>query len=356
MDPSRLVAVIMAGGGGTRFWPRSRRLKPKQFLSFAGEASLLRQTVARLEGMVPLERTLVITGAEHAALAREHTGLPASCIIAEPERRDTAACIGLGARLAERIREDAVLLVLSADHLIEPAAAFRDTMMRAAAVASEHDALVAIGLRPMRPAVGFGYIETSRLLDDGRPAAWRVESFREKPDLETARRFLAAGNFLWNSGIFAFQAKTVLEAIRTHVPELHAGLARLKDPRDPAELYREYPGLPKISIDFGVMERAQNRLAVEATFNWDDVGTFDALARYIPADAAGNVARGDAVFLDAKNVLVDNDVRGLVVVSGVSDLLVVRSGDVVMILPRKDAESVKGIVDRLAKEGRHDVL
>lgn len=356
MDPTRLVAVIMAGGGGTRFWPRSRRLRPKQFLNFEGEESLLRQTVDRLAGLVPPERTLVITGAEHAALAHEHSGLPKSSIIAEPERRDTAACIGLGARLAAQIRDDAVLLVLSADHLISPAAAFRETMMRAGAVAAEHDALVTVGLRPKRPATGFGYIEIGRPLDQARPAAWRVESFREKPDLATARRFLSAGNFLWNSGIFAFQAHTLLDALQKHLPDLHAGLVRLKDPRDPTELEREYPTLPKISIDFGVLEKAQNRIVVEATFDWDDVGTFDALARYLPADAAGNAVRGDVVVIDAKNVLVDNDADGLVVVSGVSDVLVVRTGDVVMILPRKDAEGVKQIVDRLAREGRHDVL
>lgn len=356
MDPTRLVAVIMAGGGGTRFWPRSRRLRPKQFLNFAGDASLLRQTVERLEGLVPPERTLVITGAEHAALAREHTGLPKSSIVAEPERRDTAACIGLGARLAERIREDAVLLVLSADHLIGPADAFRETMARAGAVAAEHDALVAVGLRPKRPATGYGYVEIGRPLDQGRPAAWRVESFREKPDLATARRFLATGSFLWNSGIFAFQARTLLKSLEKHLPDLHEGLRRIKDPRDPTELEREYPALPKISIDFGILEKAENRLVVEATFDWDDVGTFDALARHLPSDAAGNVMRGDVVALDAKNVLVDNDAPGLVVVSGVSDVLVVRTGDVVLVLPRKDAEGVKQIVDRLAREGRHDVL
>jgi mannose-1-phosphate guanylyltransferase len=298
----------------------------------------------------------VITGAEHAALAIEHTGLPNTSIVAEPDRRDTAACIGLGALLARRIREDAVLLVLSADHLIRPVPAFHETMRRAASLAEEQDAIVTVGIRPLRPATGYGYVELDAPIDQARPAAWRVKSFREKPDASLAQRFLAAGNFLWNSGIFVFKAETILEALRTHLPDLHAGLHRIKDPRDPAELWREYPSLQRISIDFGVMEKARNRLCVEATFDWDDVGTFEALERYLPPDRDKNVARGDAVFQDAKNVMVDNDAEGLVVVSGVSDLLVVRTGDVVMILPRKCAESVKGVVDRLAKEGRHDVL
>jgi mannose-1-phosphate guanylyltransferase len=356
MDASRIVAVIMAGGGGTRFWPRSRRLRPKQFLNFMADGSLLRQTVRRLEGLVPPERTFVVTGAEHAALALEHSGLPKTSIVAEPERRDTAACVGLGALLAKSVREDAVMLALSADHLITPPDAFHATMRRAAAVAAAHDAIVAVGVRPSRPAVGFGYIEVGEPVDSERPIAWRVASFREKPDEALARRFLSAGNFLWNTGLFAFQAKTIEAALARHLPDLHEGLKRIKDPRDPAELHRVYPGLRKISIDFGVMEKAENRLAVEATFDWDDVGTFDAIARYATADDRGNVARGDAVVLDGRNNLVDNDAFGPVVLSGVSDLLVVRTADVVMILPRKGAETVKDVVDRLAKEGRHDVL
>lgn len=346
----------MAGGGGTRFWPRSRRLRPKQFLSFSQDGSLLRQTVDRLHGLVPPERTFVITGADHAKLALEHSGLPKTSIIAEPDRRDTAACIGLGARLAQAVREDAVMLVLSADHLIRPVEAFHDTLRRAAALAEEHAAIVTVGVRPSRPATGYGYVELGGKVDAGSPVAWRVESFREKPDASAAQRFLAAGNFLWNSGLFVFQASTILEALKTNLPDLYAGLMRIRDPRDPSELWREYPGLQRISIDFGVMERAKNRLCVEATFDWDDVGTFEALERYLAPDKDKNVARGEAVFYDAKNVLVDNDAPGLVVVSGVNDVMVVRTGDVVMVMPRKNAEGVKQVVERLTKEGRHDVL
>ncbi len=357
MDSKRLVAVIMAGGSGTRFWPRSRRNRPKQFLSFTGEDSLLTSTVKRLEGLVAPEQTFVITGAVHAKLAREHTGLPPASIIAEPERRDTAACIGLGAMLAQSVREDAVMVVLSADHLIEPAASFRDTLMRAAELADAHDALVSIGQRPTRPATGFGYIELGKRIDDRTPVGFSVTSFREKPDAEKARRFLQAGNFLWNCGIFAFTARGILKAMRQHLPELAQGLDNITDPRDPACIERAWTALPKISIDYGVFEKATNRLVVESTFRWDDVGTFEAIARYRTPDASGNVARGDAAFLEGtKNCLVDNDAGGLVVISGVSDVAVVRSGDVVMVVPRRDLESVRNVVDRLAKDGRHEVL
>lgn len=356
MDSSRLVALIMAGGGGTRFWPRSRKSRPKQFLTFTGEDSLLRSTVKRLEGLVPPERILVITGSEHLELARQQSGLPASSIIGEPEKRSTAACIGLGALLAQKIRPDAIMLVLAADHVIEPPAAFREAMTRAASIAAGHNAIVTIGLRPTRPATGFGYIEFDKRIDDAQPAAFSVTTFHEKPDAETAGLFLRAGKFLWNSGIFVFSAPVILDAIKTHLPDLAAGLAQIRDPRNPSELARVYPTLLKTSIDYGVMEKAKNQIVVEAGFQWDDVGTFEAVARYVKPDKGGNVTRGDVIVVDAQNNVIDNDTPGVVVLSGVSDLLVVRTDDVILIVPRKQAEQVRGVVERLQQEGRADVL
>lgn len=348
--------MIMAGGGGTRFWPRSRRSRPKQFLRFAGEDSLLRATVRRLEGLVPPERTLIITGADHVALAREHSGLPEKQIVGEPAKRDTAAAIGLGALLAKKVREDAILVVLSADHLVDPPEEFRATIRRAADLAAENQAIVTIGLRPSRPSTGFGYIEFGKRVDDAQPAAFAVTAFHEKPDAETAGLFIRAGTFLWNSGIFAFAAGVILDAIREHLPDLHAGLMQIRDPRNPEELRRVYPGLLRKSIDYGVMEHARNQIVVEAAFQWDDVGTFDAVARYLRPDKSGNVIRGDVIAFDGKNNLVDNDAKGTVVLSGVSDLIVVRTDDVVLVLPRDQAQKVKEIVEQLEREGRADVL
>jgi mannose-1-phosphate guanylyltransferase len=356
MDSSRLVALIMAGGGGTRFWPRSRSSRPKQFLSFSGDDSLLRATVKRLAGLVPPDRTLVITGAAQAQLAREHTGLPIASIIGEPDKRDTAACIGLGALVARQLREDAVLLVLAADHLIGPTDAFQSCMRRAADLAAQHQAIVTVGLRPTRPATGFGYIEFDRRLDDLQPAAFAVKTFHEKPDGETASMFIRAGRFLWNSGIFVFTVPVILDAIKTHMPDLYAGLMRIRDPRSAAELRAVYPSLVKMSIDYGVLEKAGNQIVVEAGFQWDDVGTFDAIARYATPDAQGNASRGDVVALDSRGNLVDNDAKGVVVLSGVSDLLVVRTDDVVLIMPRRNSEAVKDLVERLRHEGRTDIL
>ncbi len=351
MHQSRMVAVIMAGGGGTRFWPRSRKNLPKQFLSFDGTKSLLEQTVDRLRPILPPERILIVTGAEHADLAAEHARLPRSSVIGEPAGRDTAACIALGARLAQGLADDPVMLVLSADHLIHPVEMFQATLLRAAEIADRYRSLVSIGIRPDRPATGYGYIEIGARIDDAEPSAFQTKSFREKPDLETARRLILGGNFLWNSGMFAFRTDTIRAALAEHLPEMEAALDRLSDPRRAADLARVYPELPKISIDYGIMERASNRMVVEGRFEWDDLGTFEAVARHANRQGDHNLYRGEAVVHEAKGVLVDNDAPGLVVVSGLDDVLVVRTKDAVLVLPRRDAERVKDVVKELKARG-----
>ncbi len=356
MQSDRIIAVIMAGGGGTRFWPRSRRAMPKQFLSFDGQGSLLQQTVERLDGLVAREQVLVITGAEHVELAREHAGVPAANVLGEPCPRDTAACVGLGARIAYGIREDAVVVVLAADHMIQSAEDFRQAVLRAASHAADSGALVTMGLRPDRPATGYGYIEIGERLDDRTPTAHRVLRFREKPDMETARRFVQAGKYLWNSGNLAFTCSAMLDAIQSHLPRLHEQLMSLTDPRDADELARVYPQLEAISVDYGVLEKAGNVHVIEAMFEWDDLGTFEAVARHATAHDGGNLARGEALFLDARGSLVENAEAGLVVVSGLDGVLVVRTRDAVLVMPREHAERVKGIVKHMEDAGLDDHL
>jgi mannose-1-phosphate guanylyltransferase len=351
MDAERLVVIIMAGGGGTRFWPRSRAARPKQFLSFDGGESLLARTVARLAGLVDPSRIFIITGEDHAALAREHSGLPDGQVVAEPMARDTAACIGVGAMLARTVDPDAVMGVLSADHLVSPVAEFQRVLRRAARLADSQRTLVTIGIRPDRPATGYGYIEMGARLDDEEPAAFHIVRFQEKPELEDARRFVLAGNYLWNSGMFAFRAEVILDAIEQHLPELAARLRAVEDPRRPEDLARAYPGFPRISIDHGVFEHAKNLMVVEGNFEWDDLGTFEAVARHAERHPDHCLSRGEAFFSDSRGVLVDNDLPGLVAVHGVSDLLVVRTGDAVLILPRRDAEKVKDLVRALKEQG-----
>jgi mannose-1-phosphate guanylyltransferase len=352
LDLDRLVAVVMAGGGGTRFWPRSRKSMPKQFLSFDGKGSLLSNTVARLAGLVPPERTYVITGSEHVSMARRHAStLPEPNVIGEPVGKDTGACVGLATLLAERVRPDAIVIILAADHLIETTEQFQGAIRRSAELASSFGSIVTMGVRPDRPATGYGYIQTGERVDGGVPTAYRVVGFREKPNQETARRFLLDGCYLWNSGNLVFQAKVMRRALEQHLPDIFHKLAALKDPSSPAELQAVYPSLRRISIDFGVLEHCEDRLVIEPSIEWDDLGTFEAVARHVPLMERGNRQRGEVLVLEGKGNLVDNDTDGLVVISGVDDLLVVRTGDAILIMPRKNAEGVKEVVNEVERRG-----
>jgi mannose-1-phosphate guanylyltransferase len=352
LDLDRLVAVIMAGGGGTRFWPRSRKSLPKQFLSFDGKASLLSNTVARLDGLIPPERTYVITGSEHVTLACTHAPhLPKSNIIGEPVGKDTGACVGLATLIAQSVRPDAIVVILAADHLIETTEQFQGAIRRSAELASASGSIVTMGVRPDRPSTGYGYIETGERVDDGVPTAYRVVGFREKPNQETARRFLLDGCYLWNSGNLVFQVGVMRKALEKFLPDIYNKLSALKDPCSAEELQAVYPRLRRISIDLGLLEHCTDRLVIEPSIDWDDLGTIEAVARHVPLQDHGNRCRGEVLVLEGKNNLVDNDTDGLVVISGVDNLLVVRTADALLIMPRKNAESVKEVVKDIERHG-----
>src|SRR5262245_25419311 len=266
-----LHATIMAGGGGTRFWPRSRQKRPKQFLTLTGDRSLLQQAQDRVEALVPPERTWVVTAAAHQGeVGRQLPALPADRIVGEPVGRDTAACIGLGAALIARRDPAAVMLVMPADHVIEPVQEFRRAAHVAAQMAEEHaSALVTFGIPPSFPATGYGYIhrgtEAARRQGIG---VYKVQAFRQKPSYEVAERFVASGEYYWNSGIFVWRAATILGQLRERQPKLSAAVQRIAEawdtPQREAVLAREYEGLERISIDFAVMEHAPEVLVVEA--------------------------------------------------------------------------------------------
>src|SRR5262245_50406585 len=272
-----LHALIMAGGGGTRFWPRSRQKRPKQFLTLAGDRTLIQQAVDRLEAAAPPERTWVITSATHAAeAASQLPQLRTERIIGEPCGRDTAACIGLGAALIHQDDPDATMLVTPADHVIEPMQEFRRALHVAAGLADEHPiALVTIGIPPTFPATGYGYIQRGQALAERQGApVFRVQAFREKPSLEVAQSMLESGQYYWNSGLFIWKARTILDQLRVNQPTLAAAVERIakawKTPAREQVLAKEYEGLTRISIDFAVMEKAKEVLVVAAPFRWDD--------------------------------------------------------------------------------------
>ena len=350
-------AAIMAGGSGTRLWPLSRAARPKQLLDVVGDAaggahSLLAEAFGRLEQVLPADRIWVCTAARygdavHAALPRLHRDR----LVLEPSARDTANAVGLIAALVHDVDPEAELAVVSADHVIRPVDRFADALRTAYDVlASRPDALVTLGVRPTSPATGFGYVH--RGAPTTVPGAAEVAAFREKPDLATAQAYLASGEYLWNSGMFVWRARTVLDALDRHLPATAEGLRRVVaapsgGARD-AVLAEVFPSLPRISVDYAVLEPASAEpgrvVVVDLEADWLDVGSWPALAATL-ATEAGNAVRGPAVVVDASgNIVVSDDPDHLVALVGVRDHVVVHTADVTMVCPVADAERVKELL------------
>ncbi|HUR52541.1 MAG TPA: mannose-1-phosphate guanylyltransferase [Gemmataceae bacterium] len=349
-----LHAMIMAGGGGTRFWPRSRSKRPKQFLTFSGDRTLLQSTVDRIAAQVPAERTWVITGDAHRGTSIEQLKeLPADHIVGEPQGRDTAACIGLGAALIARVDADATMMVMPADHLIEPVAEFGRAALAAEHFANEYpNALLTFGIPPTYPATGYGYIKRGKELGarNGVPIA-AVEEFKEKPDFETAEKYVASGKHYWNSGIFVWKPTTILAELKRQKPDLFARVSRIADawdtPRRADVFQTEYANAEKISIDFAVMQEAAEVLVIHAPYKWDDVGSWLALERNNPQDASGNTVQGLHYGVETERCVVAADPGRLIATIGVKDLVIVQCGNATLIADRKKEADVKKIVDQL---------
>lgn len=347
-----MYAVIMAGGRGTRFWPASRETRPKQFLAMTGERTLLQQTVDRILPLVSPEHIIVITGEGcRGEACRQLPELPEENIIAEPMGRNTAPCIGLAALFIRKKDPQGVMIVLPADHTVAQEDAFRDILKRAAAAAAAEPCLVTIGITPHSPETGFGYIER------GEPTAlnvgadiFRVAAFREKPDLDTARSFLEKGTFYWNSGIFVWTASAIMDAIGRALPDLFAELLSLEPhlgtSGEARAIRAAYERISPISIDYGVMERADNVLLTTGDFGWNDLGSWDALADLALKDERGNALQGTVVAVDTKNTLVLGG-KKLIALVGMEDVVVVERDDAILVLKRGTSQDVKKVVDHL---------
>jgi mannose-1-phosphate guanylyltransferase len=336
-----LYAVILAGGGGTRLWPASRRQRPKQFLPLApGGHTLLGATVARVLPLTPLDRILVVTAADQAAEVRAALpDLPTANILCEPVARNTAPAITLAAvELKRRGAAESVMAVLPSDHVVTDDGAFRRVLAEAAAAADRY--LVTVGIQPTRPETGYGYLE---LIEGSEGPARPVARFVEKPDLARAREYLAARNYLWNSGMFFFRADRLLAEVERHLPDVAKAVPD------------RYAAAPSISIDYGVMEKASGIYAVPGDFGWNDVGSWAALADLHPPDPQGNVrVGGDMVAVAASGNLVVG--KGLVAMVGVEGLAVVVTEDAVLILPREQAQDVRQVVAELERRGAKTYL
>jgi len=354
---SRIHPVIMAGGRGTRFGPASRHARPKQFLTVAGKESLLTRTGKRLFPLSGPADTWVITNAQHVDLAAEHLPqIPRDHVVGEPSGRNTAPCIALAAALVERTDPEGVLVVAPADHWIGNEDAFRAVMRHGAETATRERALVTFGVVPTSPDTGYGYIEAGEALEPGEDAVRRVARFTEKPDRDTAERFLAEGCYFWNSGIFAWRADVFLEELtRTHPEMVEACRAIAAAPDLDAALAARYGSLTSISVDYAVLESSENVLMVPATFPWSDVGSWDSLAEILPSDGRGNALEGDALAVDSSGCLVRAATRFTAVV-GVRDLVVVDLDDALLVCSKHDAQGVKKVVEALEKAGRRHLL
>ena len=353
MSSSDVFAVIMAGGSGTRFWPASRRAKPKQFLSVASDRPLIVETRERLEGLVPDENVLVVTGAVHAdEVRRALPGLPAENVLVEPVGRNTLPCAAYAALAIRERSENAVHVVLPADHVIRPATDFRATLIAGIEACERHEAFVTLGIEPTHPATGYGYIQKGAKSDtvDGLPA-YEVERFHEKPQLDAARDYLKSGDFLWNSGIFVWRSDSFFAGLAEHAPQLFDQVSGVSL----EALTRGYAELPALSIDVGLMEKAPKRLVLPIDYQWDDVGSWSALFDVLPAGPNGHRRAGgvEVVSVDSSDCVVYGESGHVTALLGVEDLVVVRAGKVTLVCPRSRAEDVRRLVaetERIAPE------
>lgn len=360
----KIYPVIMAGGSGTRFWPLSRRSRPKQFLALAGDAPLLAATVGRLPPLARPRETFVVCGPTHAAAARRLVpALPKENFIVEPCARNTAPCVGLAALHVAAKDPRGIIAMLPADHHVARPEAFREALTAAARLA-EAGSIATIGIRPSRPETGYGYLKLGPRLaarsGKKKLAAHKVERFVEKPDVVTAARYLADGSYLWNSGIFVFRADVILEEIGRAMPVLREQLEAIRKalgtPGYARTLKRVFPDCPSISIDYGVMEKSQRIAVVPADFGWSDVGSFAALSDVRPTDHLGNVAEGDALVIDGRNnVVLAGNARPVAVI-GLDDVVVVDAGDAILVCRRDRAQDVRKAVEELGRRGREELL
>jgi len=345
------VVVIMAGGAGTRFWPLSTGKKPKQFLTLFSDKSLLRLSYERIYGLVPPERVMVLTNRDFIPLVREQLPeLPEENVIGEPCRRDTAAAVTLAALLCRKMHGNPVMTILTADHLIEPTDLFLKHVVSAVRFARRDNVLYTFGIVPDYPATGYGYLERGeRVLEDDGIEHYNLLRFKEKPDIDTARRYVESGRFLWNSGMFVWSADAILGELRKHLPDhvekiskavsLHGG-DRWNDALEEA-----FTPLAPVSIDFGVMEKASNVRCVAAAFSWNDVGSWPALREHLPADDASNTSNCRLVALDAgDNIVFSENPDDTVVVVGVNELVIARAGSRILVAHRDRTEDIKKLV------------
>lgn len=356
-----IYAVIMAGGSGTRFWPLSRKRRPKQVLSLFGHNSLLQETVHRLDGIVPRNQTLIVTNRQqYRVISPQLPELTKENFILEPSPRNTAPCIGLAAIHIHHRDPDAIMLVLPSDHLIRDVDTFQKRIKQAVELIHRTDSLVTLGIPPTRPETGYGYIQFDSASEDLPEGVYHVKTFAEKPDLSTAERFVLAGDFYWNSGIFIWRASRILAEMEEYMPEAYHQLSHIASAFGtknlPHILRSRFSRIRPISIDYGIMEVSRGPIVMlSGDFGWSDVGSWNELYHISEKNTNGNVTLGETVSVDSKNNYIYSPDKVTAVI-GLSDILVVNTPNATLICPRNRAQDVKTVVDKLHKEGRTKYL
>lgn len=360
-----LYSLIMAGGAGTRFWPQSRAEQPKQLLALNGDRSMIQQTIDRLGDLIEVDRSMVMTSAALVDAVRNSLPqLPAEAVIGEPAKRDTAACIGLAAALLARRDPLAVMVVLPADHVIGPDQVFQQAIQHATKlVEQDHQRLITFGIKPSYPAESFGYIERGETL--GEPphqthATYAVRQFHEKPDSQTAAEYLKCGTYYWNSGIFVWRAATILQAIRDFEPEMASRIDEIADawetPNRDQVFAESFAAIKGKSIDYAVMERAKSVAVVEAPFEWDDLGSWKALARLRGMDENGNTVIGRNLCQNTRDCVIATNDDHLIATYNVNNLIIVHTSNATLVACRDDEESIRGLVAALKERGWHEFV
>jgi mannose-1-phosphate guanylyltransferase len=351
-----MYIVLMAGGAGTRFWPRSRKDYPKQLLRIIGKRTMLQDTYDRIKGITENEKILIITGENlKAEIIRQLPDIPEKNIIAEPFGRNTAPCIALASAVINK-RENGnpeVMAVLPADHLITNFEAFQNTLNVAAKVAQQSETLITIGIKPLYPETGYGYIQrNTKVMELEGQKMYPVKTFAEKPNLETAERFLSSGDFYWNAGIFVWSIQTILDEFESQMSELYELIPKLQEKVDTKEMDQEilkvYSATKSISIDYAIMEGARNVSVIESDFDWSDVGSWEAVYNLSAKNKYKNVSYTDnTVEIDSRNNFFHSDSKKLIAAIDVEDLIVVETGDAILICKKDSSQRVKEVVDKL---------
>ena len=354
---SNIYTLIMAGGSGTRFWPRSKVAKPKQYLNLFGTDSLLQSTINRFTALTSPDKIYIVSGKSQASVLEEQaTLLPIKNLIYEPVGKNTLPCIGLAAMIIEEEDKDGILVVSPSDHLIENNQLFGETVKTAVKIAEEKNGIVTLGITPTYPATGYGYVKTDEeITGSEKIRQFKVERFVEKPNESTAISYLDQGGFYWNSGLFIFKISVLIEAIKKFAPLLYNDLRRIQaeigKPSFEPTLNEIYTAVKGISIDYGIMEYADNIFLVEGNFGWNDLGSWESVFLTSEKDLNGNAVKGESVIVNAHNSYIYSE-NGLIALVGLDDVIVVQEGNITLVCSRDKAEDIKAVVDQLKESGK----